>query len=51
MIQINDWMKTKDGNLILEIRHTQKTIRDAMKAANIHFHEQQIKPTQQIGAS
>jgi len=48
MGQINDWMKTKDGNLILEIRHTQRTIGDAMKAANIYFHEQQIKPTQQI---
>jgi len=48
MGQINDWMKTKDGNLTLEIRHTQRTIGDAMKAANIYFHEQQIKPPQQI---
>ena len=46
--QINDWIKTKDGNLTLEIRHTQRTIGDAMKAANIYFHEQQIKPTPQI---
>merc|ERR1712131_150346 len=51
MGQINDWMKTKDGNLTLEIRHTQRTIGDAMKAANVYFQEQKIKPTQQIGAS
>jgi len=48
MGQINDWIKTKDGNLTLEIRHTQRTVGDAMKAANIYFHEQQIKPTPQI---
>ena len=47
MGQINDWIKTKDGNLTLEIRHTQRTVGDAMKAANIYFHEQQIKPTRQ----
>ena len=50
MGQINDWMKSKDGNLTLEIRHTQRTIGDAMKAANVYFQEQKIKPTQQIGA-
>ena len=42
MGQINDWMKTKDGNLTLEIRHTQRTIGDAMKAANVYFQEQKI---------
>jgi len=50
MSQIHDWLKSKDGNLTLEIRHTKRTIGDAMKAANIYFHEQKIKPTQQIGA-
>ena len=50
MGQINEWIKTKDGNLTLEIRHTQRTVGDAMKAANIYFHEQQIKPTPQIEA-
>ena len=46
MGQTNDWMKTKKGNLSLEIQHTQRTIGDAMQAAYIYFQEKQFKTSQ-----
>ena len=46
MGQINDWIKTREGNLSLEIQHTQRTIGDAIQTAYIYFQEKQLKTTQ-----